>query len=166
MRRPRKRNKYVGVVVPSEHQEQAVLFAELERRLVDCPELGLAYAIPNGTRATMRTAKKMKAEGVKKGIPDIHLPVGRDGYLGLYVELKARPYTNEKGRLVRQRPSREQLSWMRLLEEQGYKAEICEGWEQALGAILRYVRSKPTKVCCTSRRQKGGDSDSGSLTHN
>ena len=31
----------------------------------------------------------MKRQGVKAGVPDICLPVARNGYHGLYIELKA-----------------------------------------------------------------------------
>mgnify|MGYP004433785991 CR=1 FL=1 len=35
-----------------------------------------------------RTAANLKRQGVKAGVPDLHLPVARGGYNGLYIELK------------------------------------------------------------------------------
>jgi hypothetical protein len=142
--KPRSR-KYVGKTVPTEHQEQAELFNQLRLRLKDHPELGLAYAIPNGTRTSIHVARRMKAEGVKTGVPDICLPMGWGGYFGLYIELKARPFRDEDGRLHRQRLSKEQAAWCEELEGQGYLVKRTEGWQEALVAIVAYVKLEPTQ---------------------
>lgn len=54
----------------------------------------------------------MKAAGVKPGVPDMFLPVAREGCHGLYIELKRR----DGGRV-----SPEQTAWMDALARQGYK---------------------------------------------
>lgn len=53
----------------SESQEQIYLFqwAELNRRRM--PELGLLFHVPNGGKRSMATARRLKAEGVKAGVP-------------------------------------------------------------------------------------------------
>lgn len=61
------------------------------------------YAIPNGGKRNRVEAAIMKAEGVKPGMPDTHLPVARGGAIGLYIELKCgdnRPSPEQKERLA------------------------------------------------------------------
>lgn len=54
------------------------------------PELYLVHAIPNGTWSpSKRHAGRLKASGVLASMPDLHLPVMRGPFIGLYVELKA-----------------------------------------------------------------------------
>lgn len=74
-----------------EHNMQVKLISEI-RKLALIPEykdLGKTFAIPNGGKRNVIVAQKMKAEGVRAGIPDLCLPVMRGGYGGMYIELKA-----------------------------------------------------------------------------
>lgn len=72
----------------------------------------------------------MRAEGLRRGVPDICLPVARGGYHGLYIELK---------RLHGGRVSPEQLEWIDALNQQGYCACVCKGWEAAAAEIGKYL---------------------------
>ena len=112
--------------IPTEHWEQSQLFAWAEDR----PELKLMYAIPNGGHRDIRVAVKLKAEGVKPGVPDICLPVARGAWHGLYIELKRR----EGGKV-----SAEQTAWIEALIREGYCAAICRGWEDAVRVIMGYL---------------------------
>ena len=116
--------------IPTEHEEQKTLieWAELQRKAN--PELKMLYAIPNGGHRNKIVATKLKAEGVKSGVPDMCLPVPRGGYHGLYIELK---------RLRGGRVSAEQKIWIDCLEKQGYQAIVCNGWFEARTAILDYL---------------------------
>jgi hypothetical protein len=67
--------------------------------------------------------------GVKKGVPDLHLPVPRGQYQGLYIEMK-----DEDGMATS-----EQLWWGVELMEQGYYCEVCHGWESAIRVIEWYL---------------------------
>ena len=78
-------------------------------------------------------AARLKAAGVKSGVPDICLPVPRAGYHGLYIELK-----RQKGGRI----SPEQTEWIDALIKQGYCAAVCRGWEAAREEILRYLTIK------------------------
>ena len=117
-------------VIPSEHQEQCALFEWAAWMANTMPELHLMHAIPNGGKRDIRTAAKLKAEGVKPGVPDIFLPVPRGGKHGLYIELKRR-----KGGTV----SAAQEAWIRALTEQGYVCAVCHGAAAARDEILRYM---------------------------
>ena len=58
------------------------------------PQLALLYHIPNERKCTPQQGARLKRMGVKSGVPDLHLPVARGVYHGLYLEMKT-----EKGRV-------------------------------------------------------------------
>ena len=113
----------------SEHQEQVALFRWAEYATSALPELNLLYAIPNGGHRHKAVAARLKAEGVKAGVPDVCLPVARGGWHGLYIEMKT-----ERGKA-----SKSQVQWLFALREEGYKVAICRGWETARGLIEDYL---------------------------
>lgn len=90
----------------------------------------LLAAIPNGGHRHIRTAMKMKAEGVQAGMPDYFLFVPRRQFHGLAIELKA-PKT---GRL-----SEHQKEIRALLEGQGYDFHVAFGWDEARKRIENYL---------------------------
>ena len=119
------------IAVPTEAQEQTALFqwaAMLEGRI---PELRLMHHIANGGTRNQIEAVHLKQQGVKPGIPDIFLPCARGPFHGLYIEMKRR-----KGGRV----SVEQKKMILALRAQGYRVEVCEGWENAKNVIMEYMR--------------------------
>lgn len=96
------------------------------------PELGMLFHTPNGGNRNVITAKKLKAEGVKPGVPDLCLPVPRGGYHGLFIEMK-----RQKGGVV----SPEQKAWLQALNALGYRAEVCKGAAEAWDVIREYVQA-------------------------
>lgn len=114
----------------SESQEQRDLFHWAARSAGRLPELHLLHAIPNGGARSAVTGARLKAEGVKKGVPDICLPVPRGGFHGLYIELK---------RVKGGRVSDEQRWWLGRLTRYGYLALVCKGWQEAAKAIEDYL---------------------------
>lgn len=128
---------YNPPVIPLEEieQEHVFLWASMEERAY--PELAMLYAIPNGGKRAIKTAVALKKQGVKRGVPDMCLPVARGGYHGLYVELK-----RQKGGTV----SDEQREWIAALNTQGYKAIICHGAEEAIEQIRGYLCHTSTKT--------------------
>lgn len=72
--------------VPTEAQEQITLFSWAAVQAI--PELALLYHIPNGGSRHKAEAARLRAEGVRSGVPDLCLPVPRGGCHGLYIELK------------------------------------------------------------------------------
>lgn len=110
------------------------------------PALGRLYAIPNGGYRDKITAGKLKAEGVKKGVPDVFLPLTCPRFAGLYVELK-RPKTTKAGvrksEVVDQRAgttSDEQDDWIGYLRSVGYAVGVAFNWREAAKQIEQYVR--------------------------
>jgi hypothetical protein len=115
----------------TEHEEQCALMRLVELHKGRWPELGMLFAVPNGGARNGIVAKKLKAEGVRPGVPDLCLPLPRGGYHGLFIELK---------RQKKSRISPEQAQWIAALRGQGYRAEICLGAAAAWEVIQEYVR--------------------------
>lgn len=114
---------------PTEHAEAVSLMRVVRMQEGKHPVLRRLLHVPNGGHRSKAVAGKLKAEGVKPGVPDYLLPVRRGEYVGLAVELKTRTgYA-----------SREQKDWIEHLREQGWRAEVCRGWEQAWSVIREYV---------------------------
>ena len=95
-------------------------------------ELALLHHIPNGGLRSKSEAKRLKAAGVKAGVPDLCLPVARQGYHGLYIELKA-----GKGKATAS-----QKQWLDALNAQGYKSVICYGWIEGAKELANYLDIK------------------------
>ena len=121
----------------SEHGEQVNLFYWAFVNRAKHPALELMFAIPNGGHRHIAVARKLKAEGVKAGVPDIFLPfpsVGSQwpnpkGCHGFFIELKA----------IGGRVSPFQEQWHGLLRSAGYACEVCWGWESAAKMIVNYL---------------------------
>ncbi|HBM2815697.1 TPA: VRR-NUC domain-containing protein [Enterobacter hormaechei subsp. xiangfangensis] len=86
------------------------------------------HATPNGGHRTDATAGRMKAEGQKRGYPDMSLDKGRGVYLGLRCELKIGKNTL----------SQEQKDWLNMLTEDGYYCFVAYGEQEAIDGIQAY----------------------------
>lgn len=117
--------------VPTESVEQQRLFQWARMASGAHPELRLMYKIPNEGKRTRAGGGRMLAEGLKKGVPDICLPVARGGCHGLYIELK---------RTRDSRVTQEQLEWIDALKDQGYAAAVCRGCDEAITLIVDYLK--------------------------
>lgn len=127
----------------AEHQHQCALVAWAYRckipphpTVVPGSSVGsYLFAIPNGGHRSKATAGKLKAEGVKAGVLDMLLPLGRSGFLGLWIEMKA----PGKIRTV----SKEQRDWIDRMALAGYAVEVCDDWITAATVIARYLGVPP-----------------------
>ncbi len=111
------------------------------------PELKLLFHIPNGGKRDAKEAARFKAMGVKAGVPDLCLPVPRDGFVGLYIEMK----------YGRNKPTEHQKEWIRTLKEQGYKVAVCYGGAEAAQELESYLQGARTVLgrAKTERREDG-----------
>jgi hypothetical protein len=129
----------MATLPPSEHAEQACVVDWARRRTGACPALGLLFAIPNGAALTWKAdargqryspqAARLKAEGLRPGVPDLCLPVARGGYHALYLEMKA----------GKNKPSKEQAAFLEALAAEGNLARVCYSAEEAIGVIEAYL---------------------------
>lgn len=111
------------------------------------PELEWLHAIPNGGLRDKRTAAMLKAEGVKRGIPDVFLPLPCYGsvghgmkcitYAGLYVEMK-RPKSD---RGAQGRTSDDQDGAISYLRRRSYAVSVCFSWDAAAREIQSYIEA-------------------------
>ena len=121
------------IPTPKESQEQATVFEWAKIQSKSIPELELMYHVPNGGSRNKIEAARLKAQGVKAGVPDICLPVARNGCHGLYIELK---------RVGGAKPRENQLEWLEKLMRQGYKVAVCYGAEAAIKEITDYLKGE------------------------
>jgi len=121
---------YVDGKVPTrkngspEHDIQVAIVGLLE----SIEPIPLYSATVGGVRLAIHTAKKMKEAGYSKGVPDMLIYEPRGMYAGLAIEVKT-----EKGRA-----SDEQKEWIRNLNNRGWRAEICKGFEECADVICEY----------------------------
>lgn len=113
----------------SEHGEQVALFQALALH----PECKWIHAIPNGGYRSKTTAVNLRNEGVKKGVWDLFCCYPRNGFHGMYVEMK---YGKNK-------LTPEQETFRSHCEAQGYKTYVAYSWFEAYTAIMDYLGLVP-----------------------
>lgn len=113
----------------SEDNEQQQLIAWAAWQTSRHPELQLLYHVPNEGKRSVSGGARQKRLGLRAGVPDLCLPVARDTYHGLYIEMK----------FGKNRPDKNQVWWMEQLVGQGYYVAVCYSCEDAARVIMRYV---------------------------
>lgn len=113
---------------PTEHWIQSKFFdwAKLH------PVARRAYAIPNGGKRHHTEAARLKGEGVRAGVLDVHLPVPRGGCAGLWIEFKSL-----SGRL-----SDEQAEEIEALAADGFAVAVMRCPFEAIGLAERYLKGE------------------------
>ncbi len=117
----------------NEHGEQSAVIDWANYYLGTWPELKWLYAIPN-VRSSRIQRMRLGREGVKAGVADLHFPVARGGYFGLYIEMKVKP----------NKPTAKQSEFMHFVIEQGYRAIVAYGADQAIEMLEEYLSEPPT----------------------
>ena len=116
----------------TEAQEQIAVMRWAELQSNKYPELKLLFHIPNGSNKSKAQAGLFKAMGLKSGVPDLFLPVARQCYHGLFIEMKT-----SKGVL-----SKNQEWWLFELQKQGYRYDIARSCEEAIEGLKEYLCSR------------------------
>lgn len=114
----------------SEATEQMAVIQWCEINKFIQPELQLIFHIPNGGKRNASEGAKFKKLGVKAGVPDLFLPIAKNGYNGLFIELKYGKGTTSKT----------QKEWLLALQEQGYLCKVCNGAEEAIAVLQNYLK--------------------------
>lgn len=138
----RKAARALGLISgpPLEAEEQAEVFAYL--KTLDCythagrrPAGDFAFAVPNGSVLAgdagqrARQMRSMKAQGLKPAVSDIVIALPRQGFHGMFLEMKRVKYS---------RVDDAQIEWRDLMTAVGYFAVICRGFDEAKQAIDGY----------------------------
>lgn len=110
-----------------ETAEQVKLFQWAEMQVEYVPELTLMLHIPN--EGKRKNGALLKAMGVKRGAPDILLPVPVWGKTGLAIEMK---YGDNQ-------LSKEQETFLERLREYNWETAVCYGFEEAREVIRHYL---------------------------
>lgn len=96
------------------------------------------FAIPNGSvlagnsRQRAMQMQRLKLEGFVNGVSDLFLMLARQGYHGLFIEMK------DAGKTACS-VSEAQQNHIEAARQAGYMAEWCAGAEQAIELIEGYV---------------------------
>jgi hypothetical protein len=72
-----------------EHSIQCAYFQWVRLNAHRHPAIAMAFAIPNGGHRDIRTAARLKAEGVRAGVWDVFVPWMAHDRGGLWIEFKA-----------------------------------------------------------------------------
>ena len=96
------------------------------------PAYALAFHFPNEGKASIPRRVALQRAGLKKGIPDIVVPVANVKYSGLYIEMKIKP----------NKPSPEQIILLKQLNAVGNYAVLCWSAQDAIEIINKYVSNK------------------------
>lgn len=132
--------------------EQSALIDWVELMKHQVPALDLLFHIPNEGKRSPRSGAEQKRMGLKRGVPDLFLPVPSGERNGLFIEMKA---GNNK-------PTKSQEDCLNRLADQGYCCVVCWSWEAAAFCICKYLNlsCKPfngKKIKWV--RYKGGSND-------
>lgn len=114
-----------------EDAQQALVIEWAMINLNKYPELKWLYHCPNGGKRNAFEAAKFKQLGVKPGVSDLFLPAPRNGYHGLFVEMK---YGHNK-----LQPSQEEF--LSDMKEAGYFVVVCYSAERAIEIISNYLNN-------------------------
>lgn len=79
----------------------------------------LLVHVPNGGSRDLRTAQRLKAEGVVPGVSDLVLFIPNTHYHGLFIELKIKP----------NKQSEHQKKWQLIVEAMNYKYALVYSFE-------------------------------------
>lgn len=119
----------------SESAHQMALFAWAALNTNRLPSLKWLHHIPNGgsrgdtVASRAKEGGKLKAQGVKKGVLDIFLPVQNATYSGLYIEMK-----KAGGKMTP-----EQIQFAEFVQDNNYCVVLCESWIEAAKILDNYL---------------------------
>lgn len=88
--------------------------------------------IPNERKTSYANGRKLKAQGVRKGVSDYFLAYPAHGEHGLWIELKRIDMRISKLTL-------EQTKWLRRMEHIGFRVCVAYGAQKAIEAIDNYL---------------------------
>jgi hypothetical protein len=114
---------------PTEYEEQRAVIEWARAMRGRFPELRLLYSTAQDGHLP-RLLGKLKAAGFQFGVPDLHLPIARRGFHGLWLEMKRQ----KGGRL-----SDDQRAWVEALHAAGHRVEICKGADAAIQVLFGYL---------------------------
>ena len=89
------------------------------------------WAVPNGGMRHVRTAIKLKEEGLLAGVADLFLMIPKNNKHGMFIEMKAK-----KGKL-----QENQKDFLKIAQSMGYETKVCFGFNDAKNTIINYLQN-------------------------
>ena len=120
----------------TEHKIQSAFVEWCQWNEGRLPALKWGFAVPNGGARHPAVAAKLKAEGVRPGVPDWWLPVKKQSglssyqFTGLVIEFKSK-----QGRV-----SDAQREYIDFLRSEHWFVEVCYSTEEAINTVERYLK--------------------------
>ena len=87
-------------------------------------------SIPNGGKRNSITASILKQEGVLAGMPDLIVCCAKNGYSGLFIEMK----------FGKNKLSANQVEVIGKLKQEGYKVEVCYTFDEFVKVCNEYLK--------------------------
>ena len=119
-----------------ESKHQTTYFDVLRLNEKRLPQLRWIHASMNGASASSAAAAaQRKAQGQKKGVADVFIPVPMRGYHGFWIELKIKP----------NRLTPDQVQFLEDQQDMGYKTAVAWSVDEMIEMTEQYLRVKLTK---------------------
>jgi len=135
----------LGLRLPARRQEESEQIALINwAHLVQVGTWHLSDVLwhyPAGGQRNLREAARFKAMGVRKGVPDLQLPIPAGDYVSGWWEIKV-----GTGRL-----SEDQIETHALLRACGHYVQTYWHWHEAAHDILRYLEKGSFTVIVRAR---------------
>jgi len=96
----------------------------------------LVIHIPNEGKRETITGKNLQSIGMIAGVADLFIPIARNGYHGIWIEVKS-----QKGHL-----SESQRIFLSRMEQQGYLTATVRSLEQFQDIVNRYLKTNSTNM--------------------
>ena len=110
--------------------EQAKVIAWARANENNYPYLQLLHCSLNGVKMTKAQAGRAIAQGMLSGVPDLFLPVPKNGYHGLFIEMK---YGSNK-------VTENQEKFLQNAANVGYAVSVCYSANEAIKRIEDYYQ--------------------------
>jgi hypothetical protein len=94
------------------------------------PMLNMLHCSLNGVKLSKTQAGIAKAQGMLSGVPDLFLPVPKNGYHGLFIEMK---YGSNK-------VTENQEKFLQNAANVGYAVSVCYSAQEAIKRIEDYYK--------------------------
>ena len=110
--------------------EQAKVIAWARANENNYPYLWMLHSSLNGVKMTKAQAGRAIAQGMLSGVPDLFLPVPKNGYHGLFIEMK---YGSNK-------VTENQEKFLQNAANVGYAVSVCYSANEAIKRIKDYYQ--------------------------
>lgn len=134
LKRANKKSKPPQDKGPLEHDIQKAFFnvCRFHAEIHNDWRWGNVFATPNQAARSFAVAQRMRAEGMRAGVPDVFVAVPCGGYAGLWIEFKR----------LKAKQTVPQLQWFRDLRRAGYLCEVCFTAREGTELVFNYFSGK------------------------